>query len=326
MATARGLLVDIDTTPYYHCIARCVRRAFLCGDDRYSGRNFDHRKEWLVERLKFLAGIFAIDICAYAVMSNHFHLVLHVDRARAESWSDDEVIKRYRQLFAKCVEEPEMMAKKERSAIVAHWRERLWNLSWMMRSLNEYIARRANREDECRGRFWEGRFKSQALLDEGALLTCMSYVDLNPVRAGMAQSLEGSEFTSIQRRLKAAATVRGKNAQPKTPKGLAPLVGERGASSEATRLPISLVDYAQLVEWTGRALRDDGKRGKITGPPPKLLVNAGLATDVWLDTVRGFGRYFYHAAGDNENLRRDAARRGQKWARGVRHAPVMYAA
>jgi len=325
MATARELLVDIDTTPYYHCIARCVRRAFLCGDDSYSGRNFDHRKEWLVDRLKFLAGIFAIDVCAYAVMSNHFHLVLHVDRGRAEAWSDEEVAKRYRRLFSKCLEDVDNMAKREREATIALWRERLWSISWMMRGLNEYIARRANKEDECKGRFWEGRFKSQALLDEGALLTCMSYVDLNPVRAGVAKSLEGSEFTSIQKRLKAAAKARKQNAQPKTPKGLAPMVGER-ATGDVPRLPISLVDYTQLVEWTGRALRNDGKRGKISGPPPKLLENAGLATDVWLDSVREFGRHFYHAAGSNENLRRDAERRGQKWARGVRHAPVMYAA
>ena len=68
-----------------------VRRAFLCGEDRFSGVNYDHRKEWVVDRMKFLSSVFAIDICAYAVMSNHYHLALHVDETKSKSWTDGEV-------------------------------------------------------------------------------------------------------------------------------------------------------------------------------------------------------------------------------------------
>ena len=98
MTRPRTQLVSLEETPYYHCIYRCVRRAFLCGDDHYSGNNFDHRKPWVVERLKVLSDIFAIDIAAYAVMSNHYHLVLHVDQSRSKSWSDKEVMRRWLKL------------------------------------------------------------------------------------------------------------------------------------------------------------------------------------------------------------------------------------
>src|SRR4051794_21912329 len=98
MTRPRSQLVSLDTTPYYHCISRCVRRAFLMGKDK-QGNSFDHRKAWLVERIKFLADIFAVDIAAYAVMSNHYHLVLHIDQARANQWDDDEVCRRWGRLY-----------------------------------------------------------------------------------------------------------------------------------------------------------------------------------------------------------------------------------
>lgn len=206
---ARKDQVSLADTPYYHCISRCVRRAWLCGDDPVSGQNFDHRKRWLVLRVKELAASFAIDVCAYAVMSNHYHLVLHVNQATAASWSDAEVCRRWttlfpghRSLLETLANNADSQAARTRmSRQVKQWRERLQDLSWFMRCLNEPIARRANREDECSGRFWEGRFKSQALLDERALITCMAYVDLNPIRAGLTDSLEASDFTSVQERL-----------------------------------------------------------------------------------------------------------------------------
>ena len=191
------------------CISRCVRRAFLCGMDKYSGNNFDHRKQWILDRVKHLSAAFAIDVCAYAIMSNHFHLVLHIDDERSQKWTVEEVIARWTQVY----KGPDLVCRyitgEELSKgeldglykLVEVWRARLSDLSWFMRCLNELIARLANAEENCTGRFWEGRFRSQALLDEAAVVSCMAYVDLNPVRAGLCETLEDSEFTSIQHRL-----------------------------------------------------------------------------------------------------------------------------
>ena len=210
MTRARNQLISLDTTPYYHTISRCVRRAFLCGEDTLTGKNYEHRKQWAIDRLRELSGVFAIDICAYAIMSNHYHLVLRINSQKADAWSDAQVIERWGKLFKipllvtryQSGGTTSQAEKSKARAIIKDWQERLSDISWFMRSLNEYLARQANEEDQCTGRFWEGRFKSQALLDEAAVLTCMSYVDLNPVRAGMAETPEESDFTSIQQRIR----------------------------------------------------------------------------------------------------------------------------
>ena len=172
-------------TPYYHCISRCVRRAFLCGEDKNTGHNFDHRRGWIEDKLLALSQVFAIDVCAYAIMSNHTHMVLFIDQNTAKAWSNKEVIERWHQLFKGTLltqqysrGEPLADYLQETLAnIVAEYRSRLMDISWFMRLLNESIARQANQEDNCTGRFWQGRFKSQVLIDEAALAACMAYVD-----------------------------------------------------------------------------------------------------------------------------------------------------
>jgi REP element-mobilizing transposase RayT len=292
MTRPRSQLVSLEATPYYHCIARCVRRAWLYGDDPYTGKNFDHRKPWLVERLKLLADIYAIDIAAYAVMSNHYHVVLHVDAARCASWSDDEVIQRWTRLFRGALVAQQHLGGKALddadkallASLVKRWRERLSSLSWFMRCLNEFLARQANTEDGCKGRFWEARFKSQALLDESALLSCMTYVDLNPIRAGIAHSLEESDFTSIQQRIrKAKDAVAGRRSEDDeesfTPR-LMPFAEAMRLDRKEAAIPFNLKDYLDLVDWTGRALRPD-KKGFIDGEEPGLLATFGLSASEW---------------------------------------------
>src|SRR5688572_25913550 len=209
MTRPRSDLISLEVTPYYHCISRCVRRSFFFGvDDK--GRDLNYRKPWFLKRLKLLGEVFAINIPAYAVMSNHYHLILHIDKARSDSWSMEEVISRWLQLYRgpEIVQRfvlGETLTDEELEVVqtlAETWRDRLYDISWFMSCLNYYIALHANREDGCTGRFWEGRFISQALLDDAALLSCMAYVDLNPVRAGIAEGLEDSDYTSIQVRIR----------------------------------------------------------------------------------------------------------------------------
>ena len=156
MTQPRSALVSLDATPWYHVVSRCVRRAYLCGFDSHSGRNFEHRRGWIVERLRQLATVFAIDVAAYAVMSNHFHLVVRVDAERALGWDRDEVLRRWTQLFTgpelvqRYRAHPEGLCAAELARVdlwVTAYRERLMDLSWFMRVLNESIARQANAED-----------------------------------------------------------------------------------------------------------------------------------------------------------------------------------
>jgi REP element-mobilizing transposase RayT len=214
MATPGSLLVDPATSGVFHCVARCVRRAFLCGLDAYSGQNYEHRRGWVRERLRELAGLFAIEVHSYAVMSDHLHVVLRTLPGRAGAWGDGEVARRWLWLFpgkggrsGQPPEESAIEALCQDRERLATCRARLADLSWFMRALNEPIARRANREDRCTGRFWEGRFKCQKLDDGGAVLACMAYVDLDPVRAGIAATPEESDFTTAQDR-PAACTAR----------------------------------------------------------------------------------------------------------------------
>ena len=284
MTRPRSELVSLEATPYYHCIARCVRRSFFFGvDDK--GRDLSYRKPWFLQRLKLLGQVFAIDIPAYAVMSNHYHLVLHIDQTRAKSWSRDEVIARWRQLYrgpelARRYAAGEQLPEVELQLldeIVEVWRHRLCNISWFMACLNYHIALHANKEDGCTGHFWEGRFISQALLDEAALLSCMAYVDLNPIRAGMAESLEESDFTSIQQRIRQIRS--GACDHQETPI-LMSFSGGREQMDGPAFLPYGLKQYLELVEWTGRIKRAD-KRGNIKTRQPNLIASLGLNELQW---------------------------------------------
>jgi len=318
-----------------------------------TGQNYDHRKQWLVSRIRFLSYVYAVDVCAYAVMSNHYHVVLHVDRDRALAWSNEEVCERWMQLYKghtlvdRWLKAPKTIDSATQDVvddIIENWRERLYDISWFMRGINECIARMANEEDRCKGRFWEGRFKSQALLDEAALLSCMAYVDLNPVRADMEANLVDSDFTSIQQRLfdyskykthKSVSETKLKqriDKQTTLKKRLgyetlksAPLMpfGGSAHTSVHAALPFTREDYFDLVDKTGRIIRED-KRGFISGAAPPILTEFGINPDHWLKHVTRFGDTFGSCAGSRDNILNFAARFSRKSGKGVGVSSRLY--
>ena len=309
MTRPRKELVSVEDTPYYHVVSRCVRRSFLCGVDQSSGKNYEYRRQWIENRMRILSSLFAIDLCAYAVLSNHFHIALKLCPEEAESWTDDEVVERWTSLFKGPLliqkwqaGEPLIPAQlKTISDCIAVYRERLSSLSWIMKCLNEPIARQANKEDGCTGHFWESRFKSQALLTEEAVLTCMAYVDLNPVRAKMATTPEASDHTSIQERITPHFNLEEAIHQQIDQQSLRrfelllkPLARFEGHVTNKNQRGIlfSIGDYIQLVDYTGRHIRHD-KRGAIPHHLPPILERLNIDQKEWLEYSTKFEQLFY---------------------------------
>jgi hypothetical protein len=170
-----------------------------------------------------------------------------------------------------------------------------------MRCVNEPIARQANKEDGCTGRYWEGRYKSQALLDEKALMACMAYVDLNPVRAGLAQTPEQSEFTSIKERAHQIKLNPGSTEQSNTPCGLLPFAGYP-RQDMPKGLPFRLNDYLELVDWTGRAILEN-KRGYIPAHQPPILERLQIEPKHWLYMTQHFESRFKGLVGTSYALK-----------------------
>jgi REP element-mobilizing transposase RayT len=324
MTYPRSQLISDEQPGFFHCVSRCVRRAFLCGFDCATGKSFEHRRQWIQDRMLKLADSFAVSVYAYAVMSNHFHIVLRNDPTMAQDWSDREVAERWLAIFPgsisnrddpACVERATLalLGNAERLDVI---RRRLGSISWFMRALNEPIALKANREDGCTGRFWEGRFKCQALLDEQAVLSCMAYVDLNPVRAGMCEALRDSEHTSVRHRLESTRSAVGEAlGRHSRGQALKPVAGmDADVLAELTE-----GSYIDLVRWTGLQAHP-GKRGKLSAheeAPPEGLWSVANHPKEWLRRVQGTESRYYRAIGSAEALMLKAADLGQRWMKGV---------
>jgi hypothetical protein len=349
MPTPRKYLLNLADPGWVHCVSRCVRRAYLAGDA------WEHRRVWIEERLRLLAATWACEVAAYAVMSNHIHVVVRVLPAVAATWSAEEVVRRWMAVYpgrgqrmsdGTVIEPPpEVVAiRAADAAFVATARARLGDLPEFMKALKEPIARMANREDDCSGAFWERRYTSVPLLDQAALIACMAYVDLNPIRARLSDRPETSAYTGVRERVRArqrhrvGARAAGLPAADRArvltrarleavPRGmedglwLAPLArcvvalsaAEGGAAAEA-RYAMTPEDYLTLVDASGRLLRP-GKRGAIPAELLPILRRLDISVDDWLATLTGWRSMVGSALGHAASRAVEALRRGTAWVR-----------
>ena len=332
MTVARSQLVDVNVSPWYHVISKTVRGAWLLGEGK------EDRKQWIEDRLQELSQVFALEIAGFAVLDSHLHVLVRLCPERVPTWSDEEVVRRWARVVPprgadrepRDVNQAWVDQKLADAKFVAQTRQRLANLGWFMKCLKEPLARRANREDGCQGAFWQGRYKSIAILDDEALLATCAYIDLNPVAAGMAATPEASPHTSVRSRVEhcraegrladlqaardgsvaAAHAARGLDAGH----WLCPLNDERrrGTPRAGVLEGLSLGSYLQLVDWTSRLVRQG--KARVGREVASILDRLGTSVEVWQATLqklfsrpRALGVAF---AFHRERLQAAAARRG----------------
>ena len=318
---ARAEIFNPNEIAILHICARVVRRCFLLGFDSVSGKNFDHRKIWIEDQLKLLASHCGIDLLGFAILSNHFHLILRSRPDVVATWDDTEVARRWLMLCPKRKKSdrsPEVPNEFELNSIrndplkLATIRTRLSDVAWWMRLLCQNIGTRANKDDKEVGKFFQGRYRSVRILDEATLLACVAYVDLNPIRAAMVETLEQSDFTSAQRRIQSlVADASEPSLTPsQTPDSfLAPLsIDEKKdalgpcASTTTKRcsdkgfLAIPKRDYLELLDATARIVRLD-KSGATPSDLPPIFERLKLDVGNWKLLVSDFGRLFSSVAG-----------------------------
>jgi REP element-mobilizing transposase RayT len=338
----RNRVVNSTQRSIYHCTQRCVRRAFLCGRDPLTGNNYEHRRLYIQDRLEELTGVYALNLLNYAILSNHLHLLLRTEPGIAKRWSAAEIVRRWWRIHPERdkkgrpleLTDQKLAQLCKNKDLIRKWRKRLCNLSWFMKDLAEWVARKCNREDNVPGRFWQGRFGCSRIEDDTALLACAVYVDLNLIRAGLAETPETSLFSSIHLRIQALQQsqktgAKGKKAQPLdgwlAPVQIDPRLSLQQAdapsrsgrrASDRGYLEISFPQYLELVDWTGRQVRKD-KQGAIPQQLAPILQRLGVVPEKWSQLVCQFGRWFPRAAGTPASLKRCAQQSGQCWIRGI---------
>jgi hypothetical protein len=266
------------------------------------------------------------------LLNKQTHTPNHLSKERTDyfagnCWDDTEVSRRWlllcpvRKTKDGTPEEPnefELNSIRHDPERLAKIRARLSDISWWMRLLCQNIAQRANREDGEFGKFFQSRFGTVRILDDESLLACAAYVDLNPIRAALAETLEQSDFTSVQRRIQSlqrssdgglpqiGAVSRDCFLAPlavdesKDPLGACPhRAGQR--CSDKGFLTISLGDYLELLDWTARQTIP-GKRGVTRADAPPIFERLSMSKETWCELVRNFGRLFYNVAGPPQQI------------------------
>ena len=330
LAIPRSKLINSKEVGTYHCISRCVRRSFLCGNDYYTGKDFKHRRAWIETWIASLADVLLVDVCSFAVMSNHVHLELTNRPDLLEELSDQEIAERLARLYPgfRCYRHLPPSASPERVQYfldhpneIYEKKDRLASISIFMAVWQESVARCANKEEDKTGRFWEGRYKCRRLEDNGAKLMCSIYIDLNPYRAGEVRSPEESQFTSLGKRIHDIK--RESRSLPPQHDWLAPLKTLAGDNADEAFLPVNTHQYLELVDYISRR-----HRTKDTCELPDhlepILNRLGLKKNSLRMTVSRFNKLFKLVVGSPNNMGNRAKLNKQNWHQGISASRTAY--
>ncbi|PCJ51310.1 MAG: hypothetical protein COA79_26605 [Planctomycetota bacterium] len=356
MTIARKDLINENEVGTYHITNRCVRHCWLLENPHDPDRDYSHRKKWFYDALEKFADIFCIDIGGYAIMSNHYHLVLRNRPDLREKLSDNDLAFRWLSLHPTAESKREKRSKPTKLEIsiflespenLKKCKENLSCISTFMKRLNQPIARRANKEENITGRFWEGRFHSQYLADEVAVLSCMTYVDLNPIRAQITNDLSESKYTSAYDRTHSAMAKENikefKKLNEKAMKNITYKQYEavkyqysianssnwiskiQRNETENTKpfLRMQLKDYLELLDYTGREIRAD-KPGYIPNRIPTILETMDVNHKEWINQINHYGKWYFRVVGQASKIKNKLKDTSQKWFQGIKNSDDLY--
>jgi REP element-mobilizing transposase RayT len=275
----------------------------LTGADPRTGKDFSHRKHWLEDRVKTLTGVFAVESLDITILDNHLHLILRNRPDIVATWSDEEVARRWLrlhrqllQLLAPASDKRVRQFLKDKKKLLEA-RMRLSSISWFMAYLKEPISRAANEEDDASGAFWAGRFWCALLPNNDALLACSLYVNMNPIRAGIAKRPEDAQFTSVFERIRDRVS-----GDPNLPHSgwLAPvhLNGDGYAGAAARRRPSDVgyleLTFEQYLELLDAVIRREAaeRAGGVWEEYPPILERLGITAPGWETALRRMNRRF----------------------------------
>jgi REP element-mobilizing transposase RayT len=339
MRRKRTEIANAEVINTLHITQRCVRQQYFLDDNRYVKGRFKQRRVAIFQRLVHLASAFAIDVLRVSFMSNHIHLNLRNRPDIVSTWSDQEVVRRWLKIcpgycqahvdFHEYLPTPpteeDIARELKNKKRVKELRRRLSDISTFMWSFNNYSSKLFNMMDGVRGCFWESRYKVQALLDNEALLICGLYVDLNPIRAGVANTPEESKFTSAYWQIETLKFLaKFPNADPaKRPDAfLAPVqitCDEACKTNSSTGcrasdmgfLEMSSAEYLILLDLMGRIVRED-KVGSIPAELPPIFERLKIDFEAIVELVKGYEVLFKSFVGTTESIQAKTRELGAK--------------
>jgi hypothetical protein len=291
------------------------------GTDK-SGVSFDHRRKWIVEQLELQAAQMAVEVLAFSVLPKSISLLLRTRPDLVKDWSDADVARRYltalhakvpfgeKRLPPPTGEIERMLANRVE---LRRGRSRLSNLTWFVGQLTEATARNCNREDNTRGRFWEGRYQCLPLLDEPATAAAIGHVDLEPVFAGEATSLASCKFSSARLRNSSGKGL------------LAPATGAASKQKSLPNLlPVSDAELHKVLDWSTRQTKRLNGNA-LTAELVAIFETLKIRPAAWLVLIREFRDLFHRAAGTEESLDKIRKKRGLQHLHGLAASRELFA-